>query len=95
MDKKILAAKENKNIITSREGETTKAIESQTAKMPSDLFLWGSVASMSTSLCLKLMRKSHWALFVGQWVSPILIMGLYNKLVKTEGHDQYSKELDK
>ena len=31
-------------------------------------------------------RKST-ALLVGQWAAPLLIMGLYNKVVKTEGHD--------
>ena len=29
---------------------------------------------------------------VGQWAAPLLIMGLYNKLVKTEGHDGSATE---
>lgn len=36
-------------------------------------------------------RKST-ALLVGQWAAPLLIMGLYNKLVKTEGHDGSATE---
>jgi hypothetical protein len=69
------------------EGKVAKAIEEQTAKLPSDIFLWGALASMSASLVLKMMCKKHTSLFVGQWAAPLLILGLYNKLVKLEGHD--------
>jgi hypothetical protein len=71
-----------------REGKVTKAIEEQTAKLPSDLFLWASLAAMGTSLALKIMDKKHTALFVGQWASPFLLLGIYNKIVKTQGHDK-------
>ena len=73
-----------------KEGSVAKAIESQTAKLPSDLFLWISVGAMATSLTLKLLGKSHTALFIGQWASPFLLFGIYNKLVKLEGHDKHS-----
>ncbi|HEX8517220.1 MAG TPA: hypothetical protein VF868_13570 [Bacteroidia bacterium] len=73
-----------------KEGKVAKAIEKQTAKLPSDLFLWTSFAVMGASLTLKLMGKDHIGLFIGQWAAPVLIMGLYNKLVKVEGHDKYS-----
>ena len=69
------------------EGPVAEAIEHQTAKLPSDTFLWIAIAAMGASLALKAMGKSHNSLFVGQWPAPILIMGLYNKLVKLEGHD--------
>lgn len=71
------------------EGSVAKAIEQQTAKLPSDLFLWAALASMATSATLKIMGKDKTALFVGQWVSPFLILGLYNKVVKVEGSDAY------
>ena len=70
-----------------KEGKVAKAIESQTAKLPSDLFLWSAVGAMATSLTLKLLKKDHAALFVGQWAAPFLLLGIYNKLVKLEGHD--------
>lgn len=70
------------------EGRVARAIEEQTAKLPSDLFLWSALASMGVSLTLKCLRKKHSALFVGQWAAPFLLLGLYNKVVKTEGHDQ-------
>ena len=72
------------------EGKVAKAIEEQTAKLPSDLFLWAALASISVSLTLKLMRQRHNALFVGQWAAPFLLLGIYNKLVKLEGHDKES-----
>ena len=69
------------------EGKVAKAIEEQTAKLPSDLFLWTSLGSMAISLALKLSGHKHTALFMGQWAAPFLLLGLYNKIVKTEGHD--------
>jgi hypothetical protein len=74
-----------------REGQVARAIESQTAKLPSDTFLWASVTTMATSLTLKLLKQDHLALFVGQWAAPFLLFGIYNKLVKLEGHDAIEK----
>ena len=71
------------------EGEVARAIEEQTAKLPSDWFLWVAVGTMSTSLTLQLMGRKHESLFVGQWAPTLLIMGLYNKIVKELGHDRY------
>ncbi len=71
------------------EGEVAKAIEEQTAKLPSDIFLWAAVGSMAVSLTLKFFGKKHEhnSLFIGQWAAPFLLLGVYNKLVKLEGHD--------
>jgi len=70
------------------EGKVAKAIEEQTAKIPSDVFLWAAIASMGVSLTLKCLKQKHTALFVGQWAAPFLLLGIYNKIVKVEGHDQ-------
>ena len=78
------------NVMTNtrhREGTVAKNIEEQTAKLPSDTFLWASVAAMGVSLTLKLMGKKPTALFIGQWAAPFLLFGIYNKLVKQLGHD--------
>jgi hypothetical protein len=40
---------------------------------------------------LKIIGKKHDALFLGQWAAPFLILGLYNKLVKVEGHGRDDK----
>ncbi|WP_257657597.1 hypothetical protein [Parapedobacter lycopersici] len=70
------------------EGEATKAIEEQTSKLPSKLFLCAALSAMAVSLLLKCTGHYHKALFVGQWAAPFLILGTYNKIVKTTGHDQ-------
>ena len=67
------------------EGSVAKAIESQTAKLPSDLFLWAAFGSMAASLALQMMGKKEQSTFVGQWAPTLLILGLYNKLVKVAG----------
>jgi hypothetical protein len=70
------------------EGRVARTIESQTAKLPSDTFLWIAVGAMATSATLQIMGNRHASLFVGQWAPTILIMGLYNKLVKQLGSDR-------
>lgn len=74
-------------LMTPKEGKMTIAIENETSKIPSGIYLTASLAAMTASLTLKCLGKNHAALFVGQWAAPFLIMGLYNKLVKLEGHD--------
>lgn len=69
------------------EGPVAKTIEQQTAKLPSDLFLWAAVGAIAASAVLKIMKKDKDALFVGQWPAPFLLLGLYNKLVKLEGSE--------
>jgi len=69
-----------------KEGKVAEAIEGQTAKLPSDFFLWSALSSMGISLLLRLFRRRSESIFVAQWAAPLLIMGLYNKLVKLEGH---------
>jgi hypothetical protein len=71
-----------------REGGVAKMIENQTAKLPSDLFLWGAAGCIGGSVLLQLSGAKHASLFVGQWVPTLLILGLYNKLVKVAGSDQ-------
>jgi len=70
-----------------QEGPVARAIEEQTAKLPSDIFLWTSLSAMAVSLTLQLFGKRHTSLFLGQWAAPFLILGMYNKLVKQNGHD--------
>ena len=36
-------------------------------------------------------RSTKWGNFVAQWVPTCLIIGLYNKVVKQEGHDQFDR----
>jgi hypothetical protein len=70
-----------------REGQITKLIESQTARIPSGAYLTFGVAAIGASLVLLLAGRTNVANFVGQWVPTILIMGLYNKVVKQHGSE--------
>jgi len=70
-----------------KEGKVATAIEEQTAKIPSDVFLWTAVGAIAVSLALQIAGGKHKSLFVGQWVAPFLLLGIYNKIVKLEGHD--------
>jgi hypothetical protein len=69
------------------EGETTKMIESATGQVPSVAYLTLAVGAMAASLILMLSGRRNVANFIGQWAPTILIMGLYNKLVKQHGSD--------
>lgn len=70
------------------EGRVAKTIEEQTAKLPSDTFLWLAVGSIAVSATMQMMGKSNGSVFVGQWAPTFLILGLYNKLVKQLGSDR-------
>lgn len=70
------------------EGQVAHAIEKQTAKLPSDTFLWAAGASIVASLALQIMGRKTESNFVGQWAPTFLILGLYNKLVKVAGSDR-------
>ena len=69
------------------EGSMARAIEQQTAKLPSDIYLWAAGGAIATSAILQLTGKSKASLFVGQWVAPFLLFGVYNKIVKVAGSD--------
>ena len=76
-----------------REGKVAKAIEKQTSKIPSDVFLWASFASMAASAILQFSTKKKESLFVGQWAAPFLLLGIYNKMVKQWGHDHEDRNV--
>src|SRR5579884_4047970 len=70
------------------EGPVAHAIEQQTARLPSDLFLWAAGASILGSLALQFTGYKHESLFVGQWAPTFLLLGVYNKIVKVAGPDR-------
>jgi hypothetical protein len=67
------------------EGRVANLIERQTAKLPSDIFMWAAGASIVASLWLKLQKRDQESLFVGQWAPTFLLLGIYNKMVKIFG----------
>lgn len=70
-----------------REGPVARSIEQQTAKLPSDLFLWAALGSIGTSLIFQLVGDEKKANFVGHWAPTFLTLGIYNKLVKLHGSE--------
>lgn len=69
------------------EGTITKEIEYYTSQVPSGTYLSLAVGAIGLSLALQLSGRKQAADFVGHWVPTILILGLYNKLVKLEGSE--------
>jgi hypothetical protein len=74
-----------------REDEVTKAIERYTAAIPSSAFLTVAVAAMGVSLLAQLSGGGKWGNFIAQWAPTWLLIGVYNKLVKLEGHDRLDR----
>ena len=72
---------------TPDEGTATKAVENFTGRLPSILFLAAAGASIMGAVGLRATGRKDDAQFIGQWAPTFLMLGLYNKLVKTTGHD--------
>jgi hypothetical protein len=70
-----------------QEDQVTASIEKYTSQIPSSAYLGLAIASIAASITCKLFKKEHEALFVGQWVAPFLLLGIYNKMVKQHGSD--------
>ena len=70
------------------EDQFTKTIESYTAAVPSTGYLAVAIGAMGLSLLCELAGRGKWGNFIAQWVPTWLLFGLYNKLVKLQGHDQ-------
>ncbi|MCC9642009.1 hypothetical protein LOC71_06960 [Rhodopirellula sp. JC740] len=69
------------------EGRVAKMLESQTAKLPSDTWLYAAGGSILLSLALQASGQKQKALFVGNWAPTMLLFGIYNKMVKQHGSD--------
>lgn len=67
------------------EGELSRLLEQQTAKIPSHWFLFGAVSAMALSLGLELSGRTRASTFVSRWPGLLLTLGIYNKIVKTLG----------
>lgn len=70
-----------------REGPVARSIEQQTAKLPSDVWLWAAFGSIAASLIFQISGDDRKAIFVGHWAPTFLCLGLYNKMVKLHGSE--------
>lgn len=69
------------------EDQLTKTVEDYTAAIPSSAYLGVAFGAMGLALFCQVTGKGKWGNFIAQWVPTWLIIGLYNKMVKLEGHD--------
>lgn len=68
-----------------REGNLTRKVEEQTAKIPSMGYLNLAIGSMVLSAVTALVfKKRALGNFFGLWAPSLLLIGLYNKIVKIE-----------
>jgi hypothetical protein len=74
-----------------QEDQFTGMLESATGKIPSSVFLGAALVSILGSVAFKAAKKHREALFIGQWVAPFLLLGIYNKMVKQHGSDAKSR----
>jgi hypothetical protein len=75
------------------EGQMTRRIEQQTAKIPSIGFLGLAMGSMVASAALAFFaQKKELATFVGLWAPSLLLIGVYNKLVKIEAEGGFGQQ---
>jgi hypothetical protein len=68
-----------------REDPITGILEQQAAKVPSNYFLTLALAAMLASLGFELSGRERASRFFGMWPAPLLVMGVYNTLVKVLG----------
>ena len=69
------------------EGTVTKAIEHYTSQVPSGVYLSAAFGSIGLSAMMRLMGRKDDAHFIGMWVPTILLLGVYNKIVKLHGSE--------
>ena len=77
--------------VSRTEDEFTKTLEEYTGALPSSAYLGVALGAMALSLFFQITGQGKWGNFIAQWVPTWLIIGLYNKLVKLEGHDQFDR----
>jgi hypothetical protein len=80
-----------------RAGKVAHAVEKQTTKLPSDLFLWAAVGSIVASLGAQVIgvrrgvrdaflpKRAPLATFIGMWAPTFLLLGIYNEIAKVAG----------
>jgi hypothetical protein len=75
------------------EGRVARGIEKQTSRIPSDVFLWSALSALGVGFLLQMRERRDSGVIVSQLAPVLLIMGLYNKLVKLEGHEREETEV--
>ena len=75
------------------EAKGTKVAEMKAKEAPTSLFITLAGAAVALSLGLAVSKKEKsWAVFVGQWAPTILLLGIYEKIVKNDTSDREDKK---
>jgi hypothetical protein len=74
------------------EGQVAKAIEHQTQRVPSDIFLWTALGFFGLSVAMQATGRKHSSLLLSQLAPTFLLLGIYNKLVKVAGSDVFEQK---
>jgi hypothetical protein len=74
-------------------GRTQIDMATSTRLVHTDTFLWASLLSMAASAALHFGGNKPASQFVGQWAPTLLILGVYNKLVKQLGSDSLDSSI--
>jgi hypothetical protein len=69
------------------EDEFTNFIEEYTSSVPSSAYFGIALGAMALSFIAQARGHGKWGNFIAQWVPTWLMIGVYNKVVKLEGHD--------
>jgi hypothetical protein len=85
---KNISSQAGSNQESPQEGNFTRRIERQTARVPSGGYLGLAIGSMLISAGVAVFaQKKEYANFIGLWAPSLLLIGIYNKLVKQLGSD--------
>lgn len=68
-------------------GAIARVLGDEFAKMPVDRFMWAALGSIGLSLALNQAGRKSDAIFIGQWVAPILAFALYKKMLPSLDKD--------
>ena len=60
------------------------AIENTLAGIPANFWIVAALGSISLSLLLKMNDRRDDSRFIGDWVAPFLLLGVYTKLLKMQ-----------
>jgi len=76
---------------TPAEGPVARAIEKQTTRIPSDVFLWAALGFLGVSAAMRAVNRRGGTSLLAELAPTFLLLGIYNKLVKMAGSDKYDQ----
>ena len=78
------STRKNPSSKSDTEGREADAMQNRTLTSPGDIFLYAAAGSIALAVALQATGRRHLGIFIGQWTSPLLILGLYNKFAKSK-----------